>query len=384
MIDSKEKLALWLDKIEACPIVGLDTEADSLYSYPERLCLLQLALVDDLLLIDPLSGLNLQPLWRRLKKAEIVIHAADYDLRLLAVHCGFAPHQVFDTMRAAQFLGFRELALQRLVSHFFQVRLEKGARKSNWGKRPLTPKMREYALNDVRYLLPLYEVLKDRLREADRLDWLFEACARLGEEAAKSAAASNGEGWRIKGSKGFEPRELACLKTLWNWREREAIAANKPPFFILSHKLLLQVVRMAADGKKWEACLPRWVSGRRRKSMRACLQSAMQMPPENWPEQKVAHRTPMSESEKDRAQELKTLRDVQANLLGIDPTLIASKAALNDLAKDWESHAPLLMDWQRKIIETWPASLSKSPASPLSQPLPTGSESLFADRKNTQ
>ena len=384
VIDSDAKLALWLDKIEACPIIGLDTEADSLYSYPERLCLLQLAIADDLLLIDPLSGLNLQPLWRRLKKAEIVIHAADYDLRLLAVHCGFAPLRVFDTMRAAQFLGLRELGLHRLVSHFFQVRLEKGARKSNWGKRPLTPKMREYALNDVRYLLPLYEVLKNRLQEADRLDWLFQSCARLGEEAVKSAAASNGEGWRIKGSKGFEPRELACLKTLWNWREREAIAANKPPFFILNHKLLLQVVRMAADGKKWEACLPRWVSGRRRKGMRASLQAAMQMPPENWPEQKVARRTSMSESEKNRAQELKTLRDAQADLLGIDPTLIASKAALNALAKDWKNHAPLLMDWQRKIIETWPASLSHSTASALSQPLLAGSKLPFAGRQNNQ
>ena len=93
--------------------------------------------------------------------------------------------------------------------------------------------MREYALNDVRYLLPLREVLKNRLHclEADWLDWLLEACARLGEEAAKakkSADASNGEGWRIKGSKGFEPRELACLRALWNWREREAIHANKP------------------------------------------------------------------------------------------------------------------------------------------------------------
>ena len=345
--------------------------------------MLQLALADDLLLIAPLSGLNLQPLWHRLKKAELVIHAADYDLRLLAGHCGFAPPRVFDTMRAAQFLGLRELALQRLVSHFFQVRLEKGARKSDWGKRPLTPKMREYALNDVRYLLPLREVLKNRLQEAERLDWLFETCARLGEEAVQSASASNSDDWRIKGSKGLEPRELACLKTLWNWREREAMAANKPPFFILSHKLLLQVVRMAADGKKWEACLPRWVSGRRRKSMRACLQAAMQMPTENWPEQKVAHRIPMTESEKDRAQELKTLRDAQADLLGIDPTLIASKAALNDLAQDWENHAPLLMDWQRKIIETWPASLSKSNDSTLSQPLLAVAGSLPAGRKTT-
>ena len=384
MIDSDEKLSPWLDKIEGCPVIGLDTEADSLYSYPERLCLLQLALADDLLLIDPLSGLNLQPLWRRLRKAEIVIHAADYDLRLLASHCGFAPPRVFDTMRAAQFLGFRELALQRLVSHFFKVRLEKGARKSDWGKRPLTPKMKEYALNDVRYLLPLREVLKNRLREADRLDWLFQTCARLGEESVKSAAVSNGDGWRIKGSKGFEPRELACLKTLWNWREREAVGANKPPFFILSHKLLLQVVRMAADGKKWEACLPRWVSGRRRRGMRACLQAAMQLPPENWPERKIAHRVSMTESEKDRAQELKTLRDAQADLLGIDPTLIASKAALNDLAQDWESHAPLLMDWQRKIIETWPASLSHSTAPAPSQPLLAGSEALFVGRKNNQ
>ena len=262
VIDSEEKLAPWLDKIADCPVIGLDTEADSLYSYPERLCLLQLALADDLLLIDPLSGLNLQPLWRRLKQSELVIHAADYDLRLLAGHCGFAPPRVFDTMRAAQFLGLRELALQRLVSHFFQVRLEKGARKSDWGKRPLTPKMREYALNDVRYLLPLYKALKSRLQEADRLDWLFETCARLGEEAVKSAAASNGDGWRIKGSKGLEPRELVCLKTLWNWREREAIGANKPPFFILSHKLLLV--------EWWEIFFPRRIHRGVLKSLQLC------------------------------------------------------------------------------------------------------------------
>ena len=106
MIDSDAKRARAPGKIEACDHLGLDTEADSLYSYPERLCLIQLALADELLLIDPLSGLNLQPLWQRLKKAELVIHAADYDLRLLASHCGFTPARVFDTMRAARLERF--------------------------------------------------------------------------------------------------------------------------------------------------------------------------------------------------------------------------------------------------------------------------------------
>ena len=351
MIRSDDTLAPWLEKIEAASVVGLDTEADSLYSYPERLCLLQLALPDSLLLVDPLSSVNLDPLWQRLKRPEVVIQAADYDLRLLARHYGFVPPRVFDTMWAARLLGFREFSLHHLVAHFHQVQLEKGARKADWGKRPLTTRMIEYALNDVRYLLPLYAVLKQCLQKAGRLEWLHEWGARLGEEALKNATASNGDAWRIKGSKGLDRQALACLKALWHWRETEARLSNKPPFFILSHQLLLQIVHRAAAGKKWETCLPRWLSIRRRREMRDCLRKTKEMPPATWPEEKKSQRIAMTKSAKNRARELETLRDTQADTLGLDPTLIASKSTLINLAQDWDNHAPQLMNWQRKLIE---------------------------------
>ncbi|MCS1407976.1 MAG: Ribonuclease D [Verrucomicrobia subdivision 3 bacterium] len=351
MICSNEALAPWLEKIEACPVIGLDTEADSLYSYPERLCLIQLALPGTLLLVDPLSEVNLEPLWQCMKGAEVVIHASAYDLRLLARHYDFVPGRLFDTMWAARLLGFREFGLQHLVRHFHDVQLKKGSQKADWGKRPLKDKMTEYALNDVRYLLSLYEVLKRRLEEVDRLDWLHELAVRLGEEAVRSVSSPSDDAWRIKGSSRLNRKALACLQALWWWREKEACGANKPPYFVLSHQLLLQVATLAVERKNWEACLPLRFSSRRRREIRGCLRRVSALPANEWPEKKRSQQVVVAKAEKNRIEELKLRRDTKADTLGLDPALIASKATLVGLARDWENQAARLMGWQRKLIE---------------------------------
>ena len=352
VIDSNTALAPWLEKIAACPVVALDTEADSLYSYPERLCLIQIGLPGSLVLVDPLADIDLDPLWESLKKTELVIHAADYDLRLLYRRFGFVPERIFDTMWAARLLGFREFGLHHLVTHFHDVKLEKGSQKADWGKRPLTEKMTEYALNDVRYLLSMYESLRGLLEENGRSEWLAELGQRLVRDAIQSVETATEDAWRVKGSSRLDPEGLAYVRALWLWREEEACRANKPPYFVLNHENLLRVAELAREGKHWEGTLPLKFSSRRRRGLREVIENVRGLAEEEWPEKKRFRRVMISESEKNRIEELKKIRDSKADTLGLDPTLIASKATLVALARDWENQLSQLMGWQRRLIQS--------------------------------
>src|SRR6266699_1330240 len=164
------RLTELLKKIEAADRVALDTEADSLHSYREKLCLLQISVSvaanasgHDDFIVDPLAGVDLEPLRRRLEPREIVLHGADYDLRMLRRGLNFTAHRIFDTLIAARLLGIREFSLAALLKRYFGLELPKGSQKANWAKRPLPARMAEYAINDVVYLLPLAEKLEAEL-----------------------------------------------------------------------------------------------------------------------------------------------------------------------------------------------------------------------------
>src|ERR1041385_5874148 len=153
------------------------TEADSLHAYPEKVCLIQISTVAGDRLVDPLVGLNLDPLLDALNAHQLIMHGADYDLRLLRKHHEFVPSAIFDTMLAARLLGQRQFGLQALVQHYLGVKLEKGSQKANWARRPLTERMEQYARNDTHYLKSLADKLKLELQQKGRLAWHQEACA---------------------------------------------------------------------------------------------------------------------------------------------------------------------------------------------------------------
>ena len=138
MIDTEQRLAAYLPLLRAATWVAVDTEADSLHAYPEKVCLIQISTVAGDRLIDPLAGLNLDPLLDALSGHELIMHGADYDLRLLRKHHEFVPSAIFDTMLAARLLGVRQFGLGDLVENYLRVKLEKGPQKANWALRPLT------------------------------------------------------------------------------------------------------------------------------------------------------------------------------------------------------------------------------------------------------
>lgn len=350
MVDTPEKLAAYLPSLTNAEWVAVDTEADSLHAYPEKVCLIQVSTAEGDRLIDPLADLPLDDFLRELSRHRLLMHGADYDLRLFSKHHDFVPSDIFDTMLAARLLGIQQFSLSHLVEQFLGVKLEKGSQKANWAVRPLTPKMESYARNDTRYLKPLSDRLKDELQAHGRLPWHQEYCQWLIKESSKPKESNPDEVWRLKGSHLLDRRGLATLRELWQWRENEAVTSNRPPYFILSHETLVRLAEADAAGKPLDPLIPRHLSERRRTGLTKAVAKAQGLAPEQFPRPlRFSFRRPR-EGEKKRYMELQKRRDDRAQQLKIDPSLIASRATLSDLAHDWEKHSSELMHWQRELL----------------------------------
>jgi ribonuclease D len=350
VIDSDGKLTEFMPALRAAEWLALDTEADSLHAYPEKLCLIQLTTAQGDYLIDPLAKLDLQPLWGELKKHQLILHGADYDLRLLRKNHSFVPNRIFDTMLASRLLGEREFGLGNLVKKYLGITLEKGSQKADWSKRPLTPRMEEYARADTRHLKALRDILLDQLRQKNRLEWLEQSCDRLIAECAMPTAQEPNLVWRLKGSHKLARAALAILREIWRWREQEAIAANKPPYFVLSHETLVDISAAVSEHRPIDNFLPRHFSPRRRDGLNEAIQKGLAVLPAEHPEILRFQSRRHTEAQRQRFTQLEQKRNARADDLDLDPTLIASRATLLALAEDWNIHQGDLMDWQRALL----------------------------------
>lgn len=350
MISTDAALAEWLPKLLASPWVALDTEADSLHSYPEKLCLVQIAVDGDVRLLDPLAGLDLRPLWKAMSGRQLILHAADYDLRLLYRGHGFVPESVFDTMLAARLLGLTQFGLTDLLQRFVGVVLEKGPQRADWSRRPLTERMVTYALNDARYLHELAEELRSRLTALGRVDWHAQLCRQSVLEATQPLPDRTDEVWRIKSADLLAPRALAFLRVLWRWREQEATGANRPPFFVLSHDTLFNLAVALAQGESPDRFIPRRYSPRRRERLLGAIRDAEALPESEWPAPRKHRGRRLTTGQKNQLERLRHRRDRAASRLEIDPTLIASRATLVSLAADGERALAELLPWQRELL----------------------------------
>ena len=371
LIATDAQLTELLKKIDVADRVAIDTEADSLHSYREKLCLLQISVpaaagvVDagrDLetasgnhdhrslqhdSIVDPLADLDLEPLRQVLETREIVLHGADYDLRMLRRGLNLIAHQIFDTMIAARLLGIREFSLAALVKRHFGLELPKGSQKANWGKRPLPARMAEYAINDVRYLLPLAEKLEAELDRYQRRDWLRQSCQRVVEQAAVTRVRKQDEFWRIRGSGLLRGRAAAVLRALWQWREREAEMADRPPFHILQNEKLLSAAVGFASGSVPDY---KHFSSRRRQAFREAARIALTAPESDWPVLPRRFGTRPTAEMVRCMEELRQRRDDAAEELGLEPSFIAPRGTLEAIATDHTRAAPLLVPWQRELL----------------------------------
>jgi ribonuclease D len=350
VIDSDGILSAFLPVLRAADWVALDTEADSLHAYPEKLCLLQISTAGGDKLIDPLTRIDLNALWPELKRHRLILHGADYDLRLLRKNHAFVPDHIFDTMLASRLLGEREFGLVSLLKKHLGVGLEKGSQKADWSRRPLTARMEAYARNDTHYLKPLSDILTEQLRQKQRLSWQEQCCDRLIAECAIPTRPEPDLVWRVRGSNKLACHTLAVLREIWHWREQEAVAANRPPFFVLSHETIINLAEAATSHSRIEGLLPRHFSARRKDGLQEAIQRGLRVAPPEHPQPLRSHSRRQSEAERRRYLELESRRNQKAAELALDPTLIASRATLLALASDWDRHRGELMDWQRELL----------------------------------
>jgi ribonuclease D len=297
--------------------------------------------------VDPLSTLDLEPLRRALESREIVVHAADYDLRMLRRGLNLTVSKIFDTVIAARMLGIREFSLSALVKRFFGVELHKHSQKANWALRPLPPRMLKYAVDDVHYLLPLAAKLEQELERVRRLDWFRQSCGRAIEVAAAERERIQDELWRIGGAGALDPQTGAVLRALWQWRDAEAEMADRPPFHILQNRELLKAAESFVSGQVPDY---RHFSARRRQTFREAAKTALQSPQSEWPVMRRRSGSRPTAEMRRRADQLRERRDKAAEQLGLERSFIASRGALEAIAADPSRKTVLLVPWQRELI----------------------------------
>jgi ribonuclease D len=309
--------------------------------------LLQVSVATNDFIVDPLAGVELAPLRDALTGKEIVLQGADFDLRLLRRSLNFVPTQIFDTVIAARLVGIREFSLAALVKRFFDVELTKGSQKANWAQRPLPSRMMEYAINDTRYLLGLAEKLETELARLDRTEWFRQSCLRALVQSATDRTRDADEVWRIAGAGLLRGRAAAILRELWNWREKEAEAADRPPFHILQNSELLAAASGFANGGTPDY---KHFSTARRRSFRQAAERALAMPEENWPIQRKRGGNRPTATVRDKTEELKSRRDRAARKHDLEPSFIASRNTLEAIAADETRANSALIPWQRALL----------------------------------
>lgn len=226
---------------------GIDLEFIRERTYYPRLALIQISVGTDLALIDPLADLDLSPLVKTIDDPAItkVVHAGSQDMEILEQVAKKTPQNVFDTQIAASFLGMGlQPAYSVTCDRVLGQVVPKGESWTDWLRRPLSDSQERYALDDVKYLLPLHDQLQKELQQENRIEWALVEMGKYSNESTYHPSVDNSIR-RVKRSGSLDGRGLALLRHLYLWREREAQRRDRPRRRILSDELLVEISRRA-------------------------------------------------------------------------------------------------------------------------------------------
>ncbi|MDG2488768.1 MAG: HRDC domain-containing protein [Roseibacillus sp.] len=349
MITTTAELTALVENLPACDstYAGIDLEADNLHRYAEQLCLIQISDGKEVFLVDPLEVEDLSPFRDYLAAQKVWMHGADFDMTLLRREFGSLPRMIYDTQIAARLLGILRFSYANLVEQFFEVKLCKSSQKENWGQRPLPDKMQEYAGNDVRYLLPLAQALEADLKAKERYGWFVESC-QAAMKRVLSREVEKEDPWRIRGSGKLDRQALCLLRALWHWRDREAQEWDRPPFMVARNQDLISWSDILVRGEKIQT--PRNVKGGRARRLKNAIEEALKVSGSDWPERIRGSGRRWNSLQEKRYDDLAGKRDEAAKDLSLEPSIVASRGALEQIAWD-EDPAQHLLDWQRGLLE---------------------------------
>lgn len=360
IVATTPRLAEVVQNASRWPSVALDLESNGFHCYPERVCLVQLAVPGSVFLIDPLAVPDAGPLGELLADASVekILHSADYDLRSLDRDWGFRVRTLFDTSIAAAFVGSTKLGLVAVLHDHLGVEVTKNKKlqRANWTNRPLSPEAQHYACEDVLYLERTRNLLVKRLRELSRLEWVAEECERLAEVRYQARDPE----WAflsIKGSRTLDSRGLAILRSLHWFREREAFQSDRPPFKVISDTVLVQLAASPCSDLTSVKGLGRFGNPPAAGRLRTAIRDGLRARPVRRPRQPTRNGQRLDAARQgevgDRLWRLKEWRTGLGQRLRLDPGLLWPASSLERLARcldslDAELASSEVRAWQRR------------------------------------
>lgn len=326
-----------------CPELAIDLEMEAnLHHYGMHLALVQLADEQQVWLVDMLSINDHSPLAKLLRDERIlkVFHDVSFDFRILDEKLSCRPKNIFDTRVAALLAGRTAISLSGLLQEEFGVSKDERFQKIDWLKRPLTSQMLAYAAGDVRYLLKLKALLERQLRTLGRLDWLHEECALL-ERQPFTAVERSYAG--VKGSRTLSDAQRGVLKGIYEVREELAKSLDRPVFFVIPDRLLLELAKNPPAGTEgWQSLRGVHPAVRRFAGRFASAVAKAR----SIPKEKIhAHR--LTNAQRQAIDELLLRRQAVAQRLKVEPFVVLSKEQAEGVVL---GRAEVLRAWQRRTL----------------------------------
>ena len=358
MLTSSRDLTTLAERLAREPRIAFDLEANGFFSYPERICLIQVGFNGEAFLVDPLAIDDMEPLGKILADPNIekILHSADYDVRSLYRDWGFRINGLYDTSIAAAFVGMERLGLGTVAQELLGIERpkSKGLQRANWGLRPLTEEAVNYAAGDVLHLMELRDLLGKRLAEKGRTEWAAEECTRLAGvrfnvQDPELAFLS------VKNSKGLDGKALAIMRSLHAYRMSEALRRDVPPFKVVSDAVLVDISEDPTQELAKVKGVGPYGRGGLAREVKDVMAEGLQAPPVTRPPRATGVRMTASHRAraKDRLTRLKAWRIEQGKALELDPALLWPAASLERLSRDHgdldeEYNSPEVRNWQAR------------------------------------
>ncbi|HEY0316521.1 MAG TPA: ribonuclease D [Sphingomonas sp.] len=352
LVTDSQTLADLCARLAKSPYVAVDTEFMRENSYWPELCLIQIADANEAAAIDPKApGLDMTPLLDLMVKNEDVLkvfHAGGQDLEIIHNLTGRTPFPLFDTQIAAMALGMGEqVGYSNLVESWTGVKLDKGARFTDWARRPLDKRQIDYAIGDVTHLVNIFPRLLEKLRRTGRGAWLDQEMERLGDP--DNYVNDPELAWHRVKVPSRRPEVLGRLKALAAWREREAQGKDLPRGRIMKDETLADIAshppREQKDLAKVRGLSQSWAGNDIGARLMGALEASTDLPEEEMPPRE--DRKPgLGKDGALVADLLKLLLKIRAKETDVAPRLIARSDDLELLAAGRRDGLPILEGWR--------------------------------------
>jgi len=355
MIETTAALADACKELAKSEFVTIDTEFLRETTFWPQLCLVQMASPTLEVLVDPMAkGIDLTPLFDLMADANVVkvFHAARQDIEIIHHLGGLIPHPIFDTQVAAMVCGFGDsISYDQLVQKTKNVQIDKSSRFTDWSHRPLSEKQLDYALADVTHLRDVYLALKAQLEREGRSSWLKEEMDIL--EARETYDMHPDDAWLRLKSRLRKPTELAILKFVAAWREREARSRNVPRSRVLKDDAIFEIAQQQpkdAEALSRLRTIPKgWERSTSGTAIIETVNAALALPKADMPQAPRHNHSP--EGSGAAVELLKVLLKLTADKHGVAAKVIANSDDLDKIASEGEkAEVQALSGWRRELF----------------------------------